>query len=307
MSIDWQLSELAAAAGPQCLAGIRFIYDVHNGVLDCKERWGELFADFPPQVPADGRTPLFASFAAPAFAEGLSRLTRAAREDRAGMYDMELLMRMHGNLHWCRLSLMVSGTGQQYASGMLQDISGRKQREQQLYHFAERDSLTGLYNRRAALARIQLLAEKLQDSRQSHALLMIDLDCFKQINDTFGHAQGDRLLRQVRGVLQENAAEKDIVARIGGDEFLVLYQDLMDPKEAARRARDICGSIAALEPWRGAGQPVSASVGIDFYRPAEEVFEDSFNRADRALYQAKRGGKGAFRIFRQEPLTGKRA
>ena len=154
---------------------------------------------------------------------------------------------------------------------------------------AQTDTLTGLRNRRAMDAR---LAE-LVDSGQPFGLMHLDLDWFKQVNDTHGHAAGDHVLQQVARVLIGETRLHDTVARIGGDEFVILLPGLVDEARMISIARRIIGRLSQPIPFEGKSCSISASIGMTvsaaYPRPtAEQMLAD----ADQALYGSKHAGRG---------------
>ena len=179
--------------------------------------------------------------------------------------------------------------------GMKQDITEEKSLTERLRRLADFDDLTGLANRSSFQAKLADLAKRGDGGAPFSALLLIDLDGFKQVNDTFGHALGDELLRGAARRLREVCGELDFVARIGGDEFAVLL--------AAHHSHDeivgIAGQIvdALRNPVDGGHWPlkVGASVGIARIGTLNPV--ELFNEADAALYAAKAAGRNTFRMF----------
>ncbi|MFG6456620.1 diguanylate cyclase [Roseateles sp. BYS96W] len=162
-----------------------------------------------------------------------------------------------------------------------------------LAHLATRDPLTGLHNRRSLDARLaEALALDRRYGPQSgrvHGLLLVDADHFKRINDEFGHAAGDAVLRQLATVLQSCVRTTDVVARFGGEEFAVLLPELADAREAMRAAEKIRSTVAAAT-FPGVG-PVTVSCGVTLAWPGDVDAQALVERADVALYEAKRGGR----------------
>jgi diguanylate cyclase (GGDEF)-like protein/PAS domain S-box-containing protein len=175
-------------------------------------------------------------------------------------------------------------------SVIIQDITERKRLERALRHQSERDGLTGLYNRRhfeVELHRAVRLAE-----RHGHggAIVVLDVDRFKQVNDGQGHPAGDRLLRALAGALAASLRDSDVAARLGGDEFAVLLP-IVDPEGAAATAQKLTDGVrAALRPWG-----TSASAGVAWFGPRAEP-EQALAAADRALYRAKAAGGDALDV-----------
>jgi two-component system cell cycle response regulator len=154
------------------------------------------------------------------------------------------------------------------------------------------DALTGLHNRRYMEAHLAALAAQAQSGGRPLALVLVDIDNFKSINDTHGHDAGDSILRQFATRLRRNTRGIDLVCRIGGEEFVILMPD-SGVERACQLGERLREAIAA-EPFQRAGEPllsVTASVGIAALDPAHGSLEGLFKRADQALYVAKRGGR----------------
>jgi diguanylate cyclase (GGDEF)-like protein len=168
--------------------------------------------------------------------------------------------------------------------------------EDQIRFLAMHDSLTGLPNRVQLRQHLERAIARGKRHNQLLAVMGLDLDRFKSINDTLGHATGDALLAEVAARLKENVRETDLVGRLGGDEFAIVAEDLETPDDAVRLARRICTALA--EPYRVNGHEVtsSASVGIAL-GPAEGEADVLMKNADLALYRAKQDGRNTFRFF----------
>ncbi len=161
----------------------------------------------------------------------------------------------------------------------------------QLRHVSQRDALTGLFNRRAVDIEVQRQWERFQRHHRPFAVLLVDIDHFKRINDTRGHAAGDEVLAQVAALLESHARSTDAVGRIGGEEFVVLLPDV-DAAEALRSAERLRVLVEERE-LRARGEPltVTVSVGIALARPGDPHAEAMIARADEALYRAKAEGR----------------
>ncbi len=155
---------------------------------------------------------------------------------------------------------------------------------------AQHDSLTGLPNRPAFLERLQQAFASTRRGAKAFAVLSVDMDMFKDVNDTLGHEMGDRLLQAFAGRLKSEVRESDVIARFGGDEFAVLQFDLNDPSDAGVLAAKLTKSMAA--PYRLDGNEVhiTISTGIAIYDPAIPDPEVMLTQADLALYRAKGEG-----------------
>ena len=173
--------------------------------------------------------------------------------------------------------------------------------QDRLAHQAFHDALTGLANRRLFFDRLTHALEISERRRSATALLFLDIDCFKAVNDTFGHGTGDAVLVRVAERLADAVRASDTVARLGGDEFVVLCEDLRDPvDEAVDLARRISQDLAATMTLRGHMLSVSASVGIAV--SADVADPDTFlMRADHAMYIAKRRGPGNHELWTDVP------
>ncbi|MCU7830217.1 MAG: EAL domain-containing protein [Candidatus Thiodiazotropha sp. (ex Myrtea sp. 'scaly one' KF741663)] len=189
----------------------------------------------------------------------------------------------------------------QYYVGVFSDISQLKQTEAKLEYLAHHDPLTRLANRRLLMSQLEYGLKAASRKHEMMALLVLDLDRFKDINDSYGHLIGDQLLQQVAGRLSNRLRESDLVTRLGGDEFAVLMQGLDNPGDAAILASEI---IQALnDPWQlsdGLELQIGTSIGISLYPDHGDSAEILLQHADTALYQAKNEGRGCFRYFSEE-------
>ena len=165
-----------------------------------------------------------------------------------------------------------------------------------LHRLALHDPLTGLPNRRLLEDRIGTAIEHARRNRSHVAMMYIDLDGFKEVNDTWGHDCGDILLQMVSDRLVSAARGEDTVARIGGDEFMVVLGELNDPEDIHIPAKKLVAAVA--EPYQIKGQTVivTTSIGISIYPYDAATVEALITSSDRALYQAKRAGKNRYHI-----------
>lgn len=179
-----------------------------------------------------------------------------------------------------------------------QDISDRRRAEARIHELAFHDTLTGLPNRRLLLDRLNQALAQARHHGRCLALLYIDLDDFKQVNDTLGHAAGDELLRVIARRLESVVRSGDTVCRQGGDEFVVLLPELAASDDAADVAGKILGAVIDPVLIRGQSIVVSASVGI-VVNPvdSEDDADELMRKADVAMYDAKAAGRNTFRDF----------
>ncbi|MDR3468384.1 MAG: EAL domain-containing protein [Xanthobacteraceae bacterium] len=161
---------------------------------------------------------------------------------------------------------------------------------------ASHDPLTGLTNRREFEHQLALALERINDAHTVHTLMFLDLDQFKIVNDTCGHAAGDRLLREVAAVLHAEAGERDVVARLGGDEFALLLQDCTTD-DASITGEHLRSAIDDLEfVWGGRSFKVTASIGLVSLSRAGISVADALRMADVACYAAKESGRNRLRV-----------
>lgn len=155
---------------------------------------------------------------------------------------------------------------------------------------ASHDELTGLYNRRQLMHSLELEKKRADRSGQLFSIIMLDIDHFKHINDTFGHLKGDEILKEVAGVLKTTLRETDICARYGGEEFMLVLEhaDKEKAKICAERLRQLIEARKFLQSEENFS--VTASLGCTTYRPKEELSQ-MISRADEALYRAKNSGR----------------
>jgi len=192
--------------------------------------------------------------------------------------------------------------GSVVSHGFTMDITDRKRAEQEIERLAFYDALTGLPNRRLLLDRLQRSIAACQRSRNLGALLFIDLDNFKDLNDTLGHDMGDRLLSQVAARLVGSVREADTVARFGGDEFVVML-DTLAPElhNAASQAETVAEKLLASlnQPFDldGAQHYSTPSIGITLFGDERLTVDELLKRADLAMYQAKAAGRNTQRFF----------
>ncbi len=179
------------------------------------------------------------------------------------------------------------------------DITASKRIERQIAHMAHHDALTGLANRVLLRSHIDVALGRYRRQREEFALLSIDLDRFKSVNDTLGHAAGDELLRCVAQRLRDCVRETDTVARLGGDEFAVL-QVMTENREGIEvLARRILEKVGAPYVLDGRSAVVAASIGIARCADGSSV-EELFQNADLALYRVKSEGRNGYRLFEPE-------
>lgn len=193
---------------------------------------------------------------------------------------------------------VTDGTGEFFGfRGSAIDITDDYRSEEEASRLAQFDSLTGLANRHRMTQRIEATLATFRASKRTCALFMLDLDRFKQVNDTLGHAAGDQLLQQVAERLQGAVANRGEIGRLGGDEFQVLIPDMDDRGELGAIAKKIIAMLSQPYSVEEGRCTIGCSVGIAI-APYDGVDRDELTRAaDLALYASKNGGRGQFRFY----------
>ncbi|MCC8986308.1 MAG: EAL domain-containing protein, partial [Candidatus Contendobacter sp.] len=196
---------------------------------------------------------------------------------------------------WLAVSAYSSQSG--YFAAIFDNISERKQAEQHIAHLAYHDPLTQLPNRLLLTDRLQqAMAQSLRDQRRL-VVCYLDLDNFKPINDVWGHAQGDRVLIDIAQRLSQCVRAGDTVARMGGDEFVLLFKGLLDIEECERALDRVMRTLQT--PFSVAGQPalLSASLGVTLYPDDQSDADGLLRHADQAMYVAKQTGGNRYQLF----------
>jgi diguanylate cyclase (GGDEF)-like protein len=190
-----------------------------------------------------------------------------------------------------------------FVAGVLAPHRFLREKETELKYLAQHDSLTGLPNRLMLVSRLRQAVDRARREGGIGAFLFLDLDHFKHVNDSLGHVAGDQLLQLVATRLERRLPDDAILARMGGDEFVVLMERVARPEIAAERAQSLIDALKEVFVLPG-GQEVyiGTSVGICVFPDDSESVDQIIRNADAALYQAKGGGRGAFRFY-TEALT----
>jgi diguanylate cyclase (GGDEF)-like protein len=213
-----------------------------------------------------------------------------------GRYDGELEFQPHGadGSRWMQLKAVRSDSK---LAITLRDISESKAHVAALEHRGNHDALTGLPNRHWLQWYLPQAIVRARDNRQTLALLFIDLDGFKAANDTMGHAAGDELLRHAAHRLKEAVRPHDNVVRIGGDEFVVILENILRVEDAALVARRVIFAFKPKFKLMGGTAVLGTSIGISSFPSDGEDAATLLQNADVAMYSVKTSGKGSFRFF----------
>jgi len=221
---------------------------------------------------------------------------------KAGQDEFRLLT-SRGQYRWfqSRYMPLLDGTGRLVeVEGLLYDITERKAAEDQVARLARTDSLTGLSNRATFIERMRQLFAAARRGAPAFSILYLDLDHFKDINDTLGHPAGDLLLATIGKRLEQSVRSGDLTARVGGDEFAVLQTDLNNTADAGSLAAKLRAAIAEPIEISGNDLHMTASIGIAIYGPDTANSDDLLAQADVALYRAKEEGRDQYRFHTAE-------
>jgi diguanylate cyclase (GGDEF)-like protein len=282
------------------------MFDGQKRLVVWNERYAELY-----QVPPDLR-----KIGAPheaIIADRISRgLLRGGTNDAAAKAKLASLNGLPKDATSSRVDEFSDGrfvlvTRQPMADGgwlaTHEDVTERRRAEAEIVHLARHDALTGLANRAEFNAKLEEASKRLKRNGGAVTVMMIDLDEFKDVNDTLGHPAGDQLLVEVGRRLQSTIRETDVLARLGGDEFAIIQEGESNQQEGATAlALRIINAIT--QPFDLYGNPASvgASIGIVLAPEHEVDPEGLLKRADLALYDAKANGRNDFRVFQSEML-----
>ncbi|MFC3914374.1 diguanylate cyclase domain-containing protein [Pseudaeromonas sharmana] len=237
------------------------------------------------------------------FADERDELWRRAKAQLSGLTaEQRHLFRLcnrQGQPVWVEARLReIDWEGEKAILNTLSDVTKRVEYEAEMKHLATHDPLTGLPNRELLKRRLHRSIEFARDTHQKLALLFVDLDKFKPVNDSYGHDAGDMVLKRIAQRLREALRESDLVARWGGDEFIVVLENVNASATVERIARKLVAVIS--EPIAlAADLPVqlSCSIGIVVYPDHGEQIDDLINKSDQMMYKAKKQGAGSIIFF----------
>jgi diguanylate cyclase (GGDEF)-like protein/PAS domain S-box-containing protein len=198
---------------------------------------------------------------------------------------------------WHEVRVFPLGSG---VSVYLRDITEGKLAEEKIRTLAFYDKLTGLPNRTLLLDRISHAIQRRRRTRERCAVLFIDLDMFKAVNDSLGHEAGDEVLREVSRRLCVSIRDSDTAARLGGDEFVVLVEGFDQPDNIHSVSHRILLAVSQEIPLKEAAISLTASIGISFFPEDGETVEDLLKAADTAMYHSKKRGRNAYQFYRKE-------
>jgi diguanylate cyclase (GGDEF)-like protein/PAS domain S-box-containing protein len=210
------------------------------------------------------------------------------------------LLSRTGNAYDIGLSIAPVRAGDTTISGaviLFNDVTEVRESEKKIAHSARRDALTGLPNRTTFISKLQEALNQAREEGREHVLCFIDLDRFKNVNDSSGHAAGDALLRDVAKIIALACSGKDVPARLGGDEFALLIGDATIA-EAAHTVEGIIAAIAALEfRWEGRIHRIGGSAGATPVKRDSPEINELLHQADKACYAAKESGRNRLCVY----------
>jgi diguanylate cyclase (GGDEF)-like protein/PAS domain S-box-containing protein len=274
------------------------VTDLHGVIVDCNSTFAQLVGFKRPEIAGKNIGDLYERRTE---RDELIQLLLDAQTLNGVEVEMR---RSDGARVWVLQNLALVGRGETaMVHATVVDISDRKRAEEQIEFHAYHDVLTHLPNRRLFTDRLALSITRARRSGRSVAVMFIDLDHFKTINDTLGHTAGDELLLEMSHRLTDCVREDDTVARLGGDEFTMILSELRQPEDAVGVAQKILDAVE--QPMTVAGMTIelSASIGIALY-PVDGVdVETLLRNADSAMYRAKESGRNNYQLCTDEMKT----
>lgn len=236
----------------------------------------------------------------PADAAAIIMEALAEAAEAGGSYGRVIELEFPDGVHWFELSVARAGRAQAAEQTFIllsRDVTRRKQAELQIRHLARHDPLTALPNRAHFLELAEMSIAIASRSQECVALLYLDLDKFKPVNDTYGHRMGDRVLKEAAARMQACLRKSDSIGRIGGDEFMILLTSV-DGIEAARHVADkLRRKLEEPMQYDGVSVAISCSTGIALYPQHGRSFDELSHCADSAMYAAKQAGRNAVQIY----------
>jgi len=272
--------------------------DPAGHILDINPSAAHLLGDAADNLRGVDFRTLFPDAAQQSVIEGLDQIITAQQQR---ISQLEAQLQLASSEPYIELSMSGwQAAGRSHITVFMRDITARKMAEQRVHYMATRDSLTGLYNRYQLAERLATGLKVAKRHGQKLAVVFIDLDYFKDVNDRLGHQAGDQLLMGVAERLQHARRAEDSVARLGGDEFAVVLQDIQHARDASAAAEQMVDSL--LQPFWIDGQAcqIGASVGITLYPDNGDSAEELLKQADSAMYQAKAEGRSTWRFYAPE-------
>lgn len=214
--------------------------------------------------------------------------------------EKQFMMEFHGEMRWVSCMMYCNVLRRSKLILVINDIDHKKRKEIDLQYRAERDGLTELYN--AATTRLKIEEALISGcfSEEKQVLILLDLDNYKQINDTFGHSYGDDVLRDVSNIMKSRFRSSDIIGRIGGDEFIILLRNIRSYQYVEKLIKQLSEEIHRTYSKDDKTVTISASIGVSKVPIDGKTFATLYEKADIALYQVKKKGKNNYRYYEEE-------
>ncbi len=270
----------------------------HRMILHCNRRFREMFGYGHRSLEGESMRLLYSD---DEMFELAGARAYATQTDTSFSGSLEM-KRADGSLFWVEATgrILDPASPQEGSIWIFTDISERKAAESRAHFLAYHDLLTGLPNRSLVQDRLQLAVSAAERNETKLALLILDLDSFKTINDSLGHSAGDRLLIEVTRSLSNALRETDTISRLGGDEFMVLLPDLLEAEQCIHVLDKLRQNL--VNPFRIDGHEITVtlSVGIALYPDDGQDLETLQKKADTAMYRAKQSGRNTYRFFNKE-------
>ena len=185
----------------------------------------------------------------------------------------------------------------EHTIGMMVDITKERKKELMFKNKSKRDSLTNLYNRESAVKIIESILKNSHSKEELHALIIMDIDNFKIINDNLGHIMGDKVLIDVADKLRKNLRKNDIIARLGGDEMLIFLLNIGNKNNIMKIASQIVDKMRDSYEKNGKKVEISVSLGVAISPDDGEKFIELYEKADIAMYEVKKSGRNGYYIY----------
>ena len=281
---------------------IIFEWDILQDTLSFSPNWEKRFGYKAINSNISGRIPLSQNI----HPEDIPTFVKIMKDTAAGVSYSEAEFRIcsiTGTYYWSRIRVTTqySADGRPIkAVGVIVDIDEEKKQKQKLMQQAHYDVLTGIYNKATinALVEQRMSETHIEGSGlpDYHALMIIDVDYFKAVNDTYGHLSGDSVLSDVAAALKGSVRSGDLVGRIGGDEFLVYLPEVTEKTSVCNKAEQLMKALSYIRPETNA-QPITCSIGVAVLSRKQNNFEVLYQAADSALYTQKSNGRNGFSLY----------
>lgn len=278
---------------------ILFEWDIRKDKLVFSSNWRKKFGYDPIDSEISGRIPLSQNI----HSEDIPAFVKIMKEIAAGVPYSETEFRIKNSKKqytWCRIraTAQFDDVGNAIkAVGVILDINAEKREKQDLLKMAQRDPLTGIYNKAATNA---LVSQRMKDLDYTvlQALLIVDIDYFKSVNDTYGHLAGDNVISAVAAQLKSHICDRDVVGRIGGDEFLVYLYDVENEEAAFGKAEKLHTALGMVRPIPEA-QTITCSIGVAVFPHGMVEYTELYQFADAALYRCKEQGRNGVSVYKK--------